>query len=332
MQYGPDRVPVSNTSIVIGPPTKSPSPVPVTTTEEVIEPPTYEPLVNIPAGGNVIPPGLPYAVAVSYGNDLVTSKVFELNFEGNGVSVTNGSDGYVTITIPGEPAGGYVAAGTGISVVLANGISTINNTGILSVSAGNGISAATVNGVATVTNTGILSVSAGSGISASTVNGVATITNTNMLSISAGDGISAATVGNVTTVTNTGVLNVIAGNSISVSTTNGNATVNNTFTETVYSGGNWSGTVSPNRNNGTIQKYTLTGNITLNAPTNIATGQGITLILTQDGVGGRLLTANSAYKFASSFNTLSAGAGAIDMLNIFYDGSTYYVTLTVGYE
>lgn len=359
MQYGPDKVPVSNVSIIIGPPTKGPEPVPVTTTEEILEPPTTEPLVTLKnASGNIVPAEPPpYNVAVAEANVLVTPKVLELNFIGAGVNLINDGNGVVTINISGEPIGGYVVAGTGISVSTTNGVSTVTNSGILGVSAGNGISAATVNGVATVTNTGILtvsagngisastvngattvtntgilSVSAGSGISASTVNGVATITNTNMLSISAGNGISAATVGNVTTVTNTGVLNVLAGNSISVSTTNGNATVTNTFTETVYAGGSWSGAVTPNHSFGVIQSYTLTGNITLNVPTNMASGQSLTLILTQDVGGGRLLDANVAYLFASGFQTLSTDSGAIDMINIFRAGSTYYATLTVGYS
>jgi hypothetical protein len=60
-------------------------------------------------------------------------------------------------------------------------------------------------------------------------------------------------------------------------------------------------------------------------------GQSLTLILTQDSPGNRDLTASSSYLFAGSFSTLSNGAGEIDMLNIFYDGTVYYVTLTVGY-
>lgn len=283
MQYGPDQVPVSNVSIIVGPPTLGPEPVPVTTTEVILEPPTFDPLLTpISGAGNVLPGPPPYAVAVAYANALATTKVFELNFDGSGVSIHNEGDGVITITVPGVPGGGYVAAGTGISVSTTNNISTVNNTGVLSISAGNGISVNTSTGAVTVTNSGILNITGTTGITASTING--------------------------------------------------NTTLTNDLTEIVYNGGSVSGVLTPNRNYGSIQKYTLTGNITLNVPANMASGQNLTLILTQDGVGGRLLTANSAYKFASSFNTLSAGAGAIDMLNIFYDGSTYYVTLTVGYE
>jgi hypothetical protein len=124
---------------------------------------------------------------------------------------------------------------------------------------------------------------------------------------------------------------VIAGTGISVATANSNVTVTNTFTETVYQGGNVTGSLTPNRTNGTIQKFTLTGNITLTPPTNMSAGQSLTLILTQDSPGNRELTVSASYLFAGGFATLSNGAGEIDMLNIFYDGTVYYVTLTVGY-
>ena len=225
MQFGPDNVPVSTQSVIIGPPLLAPAPVPVTTTITEIGPLRFDPgptLIDEPTNVRVTEP---YAVAVSYQGSQVTSKVTNLNFAGTGVSASN-SAGTVTITVNG------IAAGTGISVVSAN---------------------------------------------------------------------------NVTTVTNT-------------------------FTETVYQGGNATGNLTPDRNNGTIQKFTLTGNITLNPPVNVAAGQSLTLILTQDSTGGRLLDANVAYLFASGFQTLSTSSGGIDMLNIFSDGSTLYTTLTVDYS
>jgi hypothetical protein len=226
MQFGPDQVPVSTESIVIGPPLRGPAPVPVTTTTTVIAPPQFEPgptLIDEPT--NVIVT-VPYVVSVSSNSVEITNRVTNLNFQGANV-VSSGIDlGNVTVTVPG------ITAGTGISVV---------------------------------------------------------------------------TVNNVTTVTNT-------------------------FTETVYNGGNVSGTVTPDRANGTIQKFTLTGNITLNPPANMTAGQSLTLILTQDSSGNHLLNANVAYLFASGFQTLSIDSDAVDMLNIFTDGSAYYTTLTVDYS
>jgi len=227
MQFGPDLVPISTNSIIIGPPTTGPAPVPVTTTVTVIEPVRTTPgptLINEPT--NVIVE-VPYVVTVSAAGEQITSKATNLNFVGAAVTSDSGN---VTIVVDGIT--GTIIAGTGIAV--------------------------------------------------STVNSVTTVTNT--------------------------------------------------FTETVYQGGNATGSLTPDRNNGTIQKFTLTGNITLTPPTNMSAGQSLTLILTQDSTGGHLLDANVAYLFASGFQTLSTSSGGIDMINIFSDGSTYYATLTVDYS
>lgn len=124
-----------------------------------------------------------------------------------------------------------------------------------------------------------------------------------------------------------------AGTGIGIATnaSTNTVTITNTGAEVVYNGGSVTGNVTPNLNNGSIQKYTLTGNIDLYPATNMLSGQSMTLILTQDGSGNRLLNANVAYLFASGFQTLSTASGAIDMINLFYDGTTYYATLTVGY-
>ena len=202
MQYGPDQVPVSTQTILIGPPIERPAPVPVTTTITVIEPPTFEPVITFQE--NYVPVITPYAVSVSDEGDLVTNKVTSFNFVGPGVVATSINNGVVTVTI--------------------------------------------------------------------------------------------------------------------------------TNTETVFIAGNISGSVTPDIINGTIQKFTLTGNITLNPPVNLAVGQSFTMILKQGTGGNKTLTAaGSSIKFASDYKTLSTEAGDIDMLNMFYDGEFYYTTLTVSY-
>lgn len=230
MQYGPDAVPISTQSIIVGPPLRGPTPVPVTTTTTVIGPLKYDTGPTVIDEPINVPVDTPYAVSVSDEGEQITSKVTNLNFVGANVAATN-SSGTVTITVS-ESAATTIAAGTGISVSTANNVSTVTNT----------------------------------------------------------------------------------------------------FTEVVYNAGNVSGTVTPNRSNGTIQKFTLTGNITLNLPTNMGAGQSLTLILTQDSAGNRILDANVGYLFASGFQTLSTSSGSIDMMNIFSDGSTYYTTLTVDYS
>jgi hypothetical protein len=103
----------------------------------------------------------------------------------------------------------------------------------------------------------------------------------------------------------------------------------NSFQETVYAIGSTSGTITPDFNNGSIQTMTLTGSITMNTLANAIAGRSMTLIVTQDGTGGRTLT--SSMLFSDGFNTLSGGAGAVDIISVFYTGSTYYATLTTGY-
>lgn len=99
--------------------------------------------------------------------------------------------------------------------------------------------------------------------------------------------------------------------------------------ETVYTSGATTGTITPDVANGTVQKITLTGNITFNAFANPVAGQSLTLIITNSSGGG--LTLTSTMKFAGGSKTLSTGANAIDILTVFYDGSTYYASLGKGF-
>jgi hypothetical protein len=100
--------------------------------------------------------------------------------------------------------------------------------------------------------------------------------------------------------------------------------------ETQYSWGSvGAGTYSPDVSSGTVQKMTLTGNITINTLTNATTGSSVNLILTQDGTGGRTLT--STMKFAGANKTLSTAASSIDVITIYYDGTNYLASLVKGY-
>jgi hypothetical protein len=105
------------------------------------------------------------------------------------------------------------------------------------------------------------------------------------------------------------------------------------MTETIYIKGNAGSTFTPNYSLGSIQSLTANMNFTLTVPSNIPNGGSLTLIITQDATGSRLMTANTAYKFAGEgFKTLSTAANSIDMMNIFRASTTYYVTLTTGYK
>jgi len=100
--------------------------------------------------------------------------------------------------------------------------------------------------------------------------------------------------------------------------------------EAIYDNGNTgAATITPNATNGSEQKYTLTGNITLNAFASPVAGQSITLFLIQDGTGSRTLT--STMKWSGASKTLSTAAGSIDIATIYYDGTSYYASLAKGF-
>jgi hypothetical protein len=101
------------------------------------------------------------------------------------------------------------------------------------------------------------------------------------------------------------------------------------YAETAVAGGNLTGTLEVDTTLGTIQRYTLTGSITINGFVNAVAGTNTTLILKQDATGGRTLT--STMKFLGGVKTLSTAANAIDVLSVFYDGVDYLATLGKGY-
>ena len=102
------------------------------------------------------------------------------------------------------------------------------------------------------------------------------------------------------------------------------------FGEIINDLGTTSGTLTPDPNNGSVQKITLNNNLTLNALSNVANGDSITLIVKQDGTGGRTLS--STMKFAGGTKTLSTAANAIDVITIFYDGTDYLASLSTNFS
>jgi hypothetical protein len=101
------------------------------------------------------------------------------------------------------------------------------------------------------------------------------------------------------------------------------------YTESVHAIGNSGGTITPNISLGSIQSITLTSNLTFSSITNINAGQSFTFVVTQDATGSRTLT--STMKFAGNSRTLSTAANSIDIISVFYNGSTYFASLTKGY-
>lgn len=100
------------------------------------------------------------------------------------------------------------------------------------------------------------------------------------------------------------------------------------YTEPIYDLGTTGGTVAPNVANGNVQKITLNSALTINAFTSPVAGQSLTLII----YGGTAYTSiTSTMKFAGGIKTLTGTASCIDILSVYYDGTTYFASLNKGF-
>tara|TARA_R100001509_G_scaffold34545_1_gene18138 strand:- start:4675 stop:6090 length:1416 start_codon:yes stop_codon:yes gene_type:complete len=180
-------------------------------------------------------------------------------------------------------------------------------------------------------------------------------TTTDTLTVSGGTGISTSISGDTLTITSTssgGVTNITGGDNIAVANPDSagdfeislsqlsavlncndqqlsNMAIKN-YGEIIHDLGTTGGTITPDPNNGSVQKITLNNNLTLNSLSSVANGDSITLIVRQDGTGNRTLS--STMKFAGGTKTLSTGANAIDIITIFYDGTDYLASLSTNFS
>jgi hypothetical protein len=175
------------------------------------------------------------------------------------------------------------------------------------------------------TSTGVLAAPNFSGNGA----GLSSITGANV-SGTVANATFATTADTVTTAAQPNITSVGTLTSVAVS---GNANITNTnlvkFGETVIVGGNTSTSISPDVALGTIFRYTANANFTFNGLTNAVAGSSATVIITQGTGGSRLMT--STMRFAGNVRTLSTAASSIDIIGVFFDGTTYYASLTRGY-
>jgi hypothetical protein len=96
----------------------------------------------------------------------------------------------------------------------------------------------------------------------------------------------------------------------------------------IYNLGTTGGTIAPNAANGNVQKITLNSALTINGFSSPVAGQSVTLII----YGGTAYTSiTSTMKFAGGVKSLTATAGCIDILSIYYDGTTYFASLNKGF-
>jgi len=184
------------------------------------------------------------------------------------------------------------------------------------------------------TATGVLSAPnfSGNGASLSSITGAnvsGTVANATFAT-TAGSATSATTAGTVTTAAQPNITSV---GTLTTLTVSGNLVPTNivldSFNETLPASANTSTSISPDVSAGTIFRYTANANFTFNGLTNAVAGTSATVIITQDATGSRLLT--STMKFAGASKTLTTTANAIDIIGVFYDGTTYYASLTKGY-
>lgn len=96
----------------------------------------------------------------------------------------------------------------------------------------------------------------------------------------------------------------------------------NNYREKVANTGPWTGTVTIDANVATVQTAAVTGNITINTNniTNLSAGESVTLLL-YTGTTNLAITSN--IKFVSGNKTLSSTAGNVDVITVFYDGTSY---------
>ena len=96
----------------------------------------------------------------------------------------------------------------------------------------------------------------------------------------------------------------------------------------IYNLGTTGGTITPDVINGNVQKITLNSALTFNAFSSPIAGESLTLII----YGGTAYTSiTSTMLFAGGVKTLTATAGCIDILNVYYDGTTYFASLNKGF-
>lgn len=174
-------------------------------------------------------------------------------------------------------------------------------------------------------------------LSGSNISNVANITSAGNISASYylgnGSALTGITASTAVTVTGNAQANITSVGTLTSLTVSGNLVPTNlvldSFNETLPASANTSTSITPDVSLGTIFRYTANANFTFNSLANAVAGTSATVIITQDATGSRLLT--STMKYAGNSKTLSTAASSIDIIGVFYDGTTYYASLTKGY-
>jgi hypothetical protein len=174
-------------------------------------------------------------------------------------------------------------------------------------------------------------------LTGSNISNVANITSAGNVTasyfIGNGSSLTGITSSTAVTVTGNAQPNITSVGTLTTLVVSGNLTPTNlvldSFNETLPASANTGSSITPDVATGTIFRYTANANFTFNSLANAVAGTSATVIITQDGTGSRTLT--STMKFAGASKTLSTAAASIDIIGVFYDGTTYYASLTKGY-
>ena len=244
---------------------------------------------------------------------------------GNLVLTTNeGNDPDPTITIGNGANANITIAPTGTGYIILDGLNW-------PIADGTNGQVLQTNGSATLSFvTPSVSISTGvSGLGTSVATALAVAVGSSGALITNGGALGTPSSGTVTNLTGTASINI--NGTVGATTANTGAFTTLTFKnpiEAIYNIGTTGGTVAPDPANGSVQQITLNSALTINAFTNPTAGESLTLII----YGGTAYTSiTSTMKFAGGIKTLTGTAGCIDILSIYYDGTTYFASLGKGY-
>jgi hypothetical protein len=281
--------------------------------------------------GKVVIDGLNYPQADgTAGEFLITDGSNNLSFAriraGTGITVTNPDSG-----------GDFVitnSASAGISDVVSD--STPQLGGDLE-SNGNEIKMADSTGLIRFNNTGMVLFSN---------SGDSKITSTQPVQMSLNSGatqfvITDETPNTVFKVSQNGVTELYHGTSKKFETASGGVSVtgtttfNGTYNEKIHDA-TFNANFTPEPSDGSIQRITLTGSINFQGFATETDGASITLVITQDGTGGRTFTesldSGNRMLFAGGTSTLSTAANAIDIMTITFIGGIYFASLSTNFS